>query len=66
MVVQNFRPGVMDKLGYGYQDLKKINPSIIYASNSGFGSKGPYVKRPGQRYVNSRFNWSNEVNRKKG
>ena len=48
VVVQNFRPGVMDRLGYGYEDLKKINPGLVYASNSGFGSKGPYVKRPGQ------------------
>ena len=45
-VVENFRPGVMDRLGLGYEDLKKVNPGIVYASISGFGQTGPYVKRP--------------------
>ncbi|MEM1484304.1 CoA transferase [Oscillospiraceae bacterium PP1C4] len=48
VVIENFRPGVMDRLGYGYENLKKINPKIVYASNSGFGASGPYVDRPGQ------------------
>ncbi len=48
VVVQNFRPGVLKKLGYGYEDFKKINPSVIYCSNSGYGLDGPYVQRPGQ------------------
>ena len=48
VVVQNFRPGVLEKLGYGYEDFKKINPEIIYCSNSGYGLTGPYVRRPGQ------------------
>ena len=38
----------MDRLGYGYETLKKINPAIIYCSASGWGSDGPYLKRPGQ------------------
>ncbi len=48
VVVENFRPGVMDRLGYGYEDLKKINPKIIYCSASGWGADGPYLSRPGQ------------------
>jgi crotonobetainyl-CoA:carnitine CoA-transferase CaiB-like acyl-CoA transferase len=48
VVIQNFRPGVMDKLGYGYEDLKKINPKIVYCNGSGYGRTGPYAQRPGQ------------------
>ncbi|NDD15427.1 MAG: CoA transferase [Chitinophagia bacterium] len=48
IVVENFRPGVMERLGYGYTALKKINPKIIYCSASGWGSDGPYLTRPGQ------------------
>lgn len=48
VVVQNFRPGKLAKLGYGYEDFRKINPGIIYCSNSGYGLTGPYVTRPGQ------------------
>lgn len=48
IVVQNFRPGVLARLGYGYEDFKAINPRIIYCSGSGYGEEGPYVDRPGQ------------------
>ena len=41
VVVQNFRPGVMDRLGLGYDDVKAVNPDIVYASLSGFGAEGP-------------------------
>jgi crotonobetainyl-CoA:carnitine CoA-transferase CaiB-like acyl-CoA transferase len=48
VVVQNFRPGVLEKLGFGYEDFKSRNPRIIYCSGSGYGDSGPYVSRPGQ------------------
>ncbi len=48
VVIQNFRPGVMQRLGFGYDDFRQINPRIIYASASGYGEEGPYVDRPGQ------------------
>jgi crotonobetainyl-CoA:carnitine CoA-transferase CaiB-like acyl-CoA transferase len=43
VLVQNYRPGVMDKLGLGYDDVRAENPGLIYASLSGFGSSGPYA-----------------------
>ena len=46
--VQNFRPGVLARMGYGYEDFNKINPRIIYCSGSGYGDSGPYLSRPGQ------------------
>jgi crotonobetainyl-CoA:carnitine CoA-transferase CaiB-like acyl-CoA transferase len=48
LVIENFRPGVMARLGLGYDDLRVIEPSIVYVSGSGFGQTGPYVDRPGQ------------------
>jgi crotonobetainyl-CoA:carnitine CoA-transferase CaiB-like acyl-CoA transferase len=48
VVVQNFRPGVLARLGYGYEDFNAVNPRIIYCSGSGYGEDGPYVDRPGQ------------------
>jgi crotonobetainyl-CoA:carnitine CoA-transferase CaiB-like acyl-CoA transferase len=44
--VENFSPGVVGRLGIGYEDIKKINPGIIYCSISGFGQYGPYMKKP--------------------
>ncbi|MEE2884099.1 MAG: CoA transferase [Chloroflexota bacterium] len=47
IIVQNFRPGVMENLNLDYDSVRKFNQSIIYCSISGFGTTGPYKKRPG-------------------
>lgn len=41
VLTENFRPGTMEKLGFGYEELKKVNPRLIYAATSGFGHTGP-------------------------
>ena len=46
VVVENYRPGTMEKFGLGYDELKKINPKLIYAACSGFGDSGPYRDKP--------------------
>ena len=46
VVVENYRPGTMEKFGFGYDELKAINPKIIYAACSGFGHSGPYQYKP--------------------
>lgn len=45
IIIQNFRPGVLEKLGLGYEDLKAVNPRIIMTSISGYGQNGPYRNR---------------------
>lgn len=47
VLMENMRPGVMAKLGFGYEDCKRLNPGLIFASVSGFGQYGPYSPRPG-------------------
>lgn len=47
VMVENFRPGAADRLGLGYEQVKKVNPKIIYCSISGFGQDGPYRELPG-------------------
>ena len=47
VLLENFKPGTMEKLGFGYDEVKKINPRLVYASISGFGQYGPYKDRPG-------------------
>lgn len=46
VVVENYRPGTMEKFGLGYDELKKINPKLVYAACSGFGHTGPYMDKP--------------------
>jgi CoA:oxalate CoA-transferase len=46
VLVENYRPGTMDKWGLGYADVRNINPRLIYTSISGFGHSGPYMKLP--------------------
>ncbi len=48
VLLQNFRPGVIERLGLDYDTVKAINPGIVYASITGYGSEGPWVDRPGQ------------------
>lgn len=47
ILIEQFRPGVMDRLGLGFETLKEINPSLIYCSLTGYGQTGPFRNRPG-------------------
>lgn len=51
VLLQNFRPGVAERLGLDYETIKSINDKIVYCSISGYGETGPYAKRPGQDLV---------------
>ncbi|WP_298368288.1 CaiB/BaiF CoA-transferase family protein [uncultured Lutibacter sp.] len=48
VLIHNFRPGVIERLGFDYDTIKKINPSIVYGDISGYGSEGPWKSKPGQ------------------
>ncbi len=48
VLIENYRPGVLKKLGFGYDDMKALNPRLVYCSCTGYGSSGPYLQRPGQ------------------
>lgn len=47
VLVESFRPGVMDRLGLGYEELKKHNPKLVYCAITGYGQSGPYAQAPG-------------------
>lgn len=47
-LIENYRPGVLQRMGFGYDDVREINPRLVYCSCTGYGSSGPYLKRPGQ------------------
>jgi len=49
--VENFRTGVLDEMGLGYEDLHRLNPRLVYCSISGYGRTGPYAKRPGYDFI---------------
>ena len=51
VLVENFRPGTLERQGLGYEALRAINPGLIYCSISGYGQNGPYAARPGYDFV---------------
>ena len=51
VMVENFRPGTLERQGLGYEALRAINPGLIYCSISGYGQTGPYASRPGYDFV---------------
>src|SRR5262249_23723575 len=51
VIVENFLPGVATRLGLGYEAVRAVNPSVVYASVTGFGQTGPYAKRPGYNTI---------------
>ena len=48
VMIENFRPGVMERLGLSYEQVKTLNPKLVYATVTGYGSEGPWTKKPGQ------------------
>jgi formyl-CoA transferase len=51
VLIENFRTGVLDGMGLGYEDLRRLNPRLIYCSISGYGRTGPYAERPGYDFI---------------
>lgn len=66
VVVENFRPGLMEKWGIGPQDLKAENPGLIYARISGYGQDGPYANKPGYASVTEGFGGFRYINGEPG
>ena len=66
ILLENFRPGVMERLGLGYEVMKVLNPKLVYCSSSGYGASGPYLKRPGQDLLAQSISGGPYLNGKKG
>ncbi len=66
ILVENFRPGVMERLGLGYEDMKELNPGLVYCSSSGYGASGPYLHRPGQDLLAQSIAGGAALNGRKG
>lgn len=66
ILLENFRPEVMERLGLGYEDMKVLNPKLVYCSSSGYGASGPYLKRPGQDLLAQSISGGPYLNGKKG
>ena len=55
VVAHNFRPGVMEKLGLGYDDIRAVNPCVVYCAISGFGSTGPLAQKAGNDLISQAY-----------
>jgi CoA:oxalate CoA-transferase len=66
VVVDNFRPGVMQKMGFGYDRLKVLKPDIIYCGITGFGATGPYRDRPAFDFIIQAMSGFMSLNNKEG
>jgi CoA:oxalate CoA-transferase len=62
VVVENFRPGVMTRLGFGYEDIAKINPRVVYCAISGFGQTGPDAHKPAYDQIIQGLSGAMDVN----
>ncbi len=65
VVLENYRPGTMEKFGLGYDELKQINPKLIYAACSGFGHTGPYMDKPAYDIIVQAVGGDYEHNRRR-
>ncbi len=66
ILLENYRPGVMEKLGLGYEKLHEVNDKLIYGAVSGFGSYGPYSQRPGYDIISQAMGGLMSVTGEKG